>query len=152
MKEQLPYYEDRQQEAWEDYQNLEQQREDLHRQCLEQSLTISEANERIKELENQLSPLSSATPSYVAGLEAERDEWKKRCEEEGAEVGRLFSEYKNLNARHAALVEAASKVCLCRMYYSKRGVNPALDEYQAMMQSITELADIVKAALEEVGG
>ena len=26
------------------------------------------ANERIKELENQLSPLSSATPSYVAGL------------------------------------------------------------------------------------
>ena len=28
----------------------------------------SEANERIKELENQLSPLSSATPSYVAGL------------------------------------------------------------------------------------
>ena len=54
MKEQLPYYEDRQQEAWEDYQNLEQQREDLHRQCLEQSLTISEANERIKVLEDAL--------------------------------------------------------------------------------------------------
>jgi len=54
MEEQLPYYEDRQQEAWEDYQNLEQQREDLHRQCLEQSLTISEANERIKALEDAL--------------------------------------------------------------------------------------------------
>ena len=44
--------------------------------------------------------------SRVRELEDERDEWKKRCEEEGAEVGRLFSEYKNLNARHAALVEA----------------------------------------------
>ena len=54
MEEQLPYYEDRQQEAWEDYHNLEQQREDLHRQCLEQSLTISEANERIKVLEDAL--------------------------------------------------------------------------------------------------
>ena len=29
---------------------------------------LDAANERIKELENQLSPLSSATPSYVAGL------------------------------------------------------------------------------------
>ena len=54
MEEQLPYYEDRQQEAWEDYHNLEQQRGDLHRQCLEQSLTISEANERIKALEDAL--------------------------------------------------------------------------------------------------
>ena len=56
----------------------------------------------------------------------------------------------DLRTRHAALVEAASKVCLCRMNYSKRGVNPALDEYAAMMQSITELADVVKAALAEV--
>jgi hypothetical protein len=38
------------------------------------------------------------------------------------------------------------------MNYSKRGVNPALDEYAAMMQSITELADVVKAALAEVKG
>jgi len=57
MEEQLPYYEDRQQESWEDYHNLEQQREDLHRQCLEQSLTISEANERIKVLEDALRPM-----------------------------------------------------------------------------------------------
>ncbi len=56
------------------------------------------SGERIKvleaenaELKRQLSPLSSATPSYVAGLEAELDK---------------------LRARHAALVEAARPMLL----------------------------------------
>ena len=43
MEEQLPYYEDRQQEAYEDYKNLVKQRDDLHRQCLEQSLALAAA-------------------------------------------------------------------------------------------------------------
>ena len=46
-EKQLPYYEDRQQEAWEDYKNLVSHRDELLRQCLEQS-------ERIKVLEDVL--------------------------------------------------------------------------------------------------
>ena len=90
-------------------------------------------------------------------LEAERDRLKAEVESSNqireAEKKILIKEIAindYLCRRHAALVEAASKVCLCRMYYSKRGVNPAPDEYQAMMQSITELSDMVKVALAEV--
>ena len=35
MVEQLPFYEDKQQEAWEDYQNLVNDRDDLRRQLAE---------------------------------------------------------------------------------------------------------------------
>jgi hypothetical protein len=52
MEEKLPYYEDRQQESWDDYNNLVSQRDALHKQCLEQSVTINKANERIKVLED----------------------------------------------------------------------------------------------------
>jgi uncharacterized coiled-coil DUF342 family protein len=82
----------------------------------------SEAEERIKVLEKQLSPLSSATPSHVAGLEAERDLQHGRAEAYHNEAVKYRDQVKNLShllekmaernqnleqlrARHAALVE-----------------------------------------------
>ena len=47
------------------------------------------------------------------------------------------------NERIKVLEDAATKVCICRMNYSKRGVSPALEEYQAMMQALTELARVL---------
>ena len=98
MEEQLPYYEDRQQEAWEDYERLVKERDALH-------LTIFKQE----------------------------------------------ADFNTLRSRIAELEAAASKVCLCRMNYSKRGVLPALEEYQAMMQSITELAIVLEATLRREG-
>ena len=88
----------------------------------------SEANERIKELENQLSPLSSATPSYVAGLnerikvlETENKELFEIRELHWKRIKVLTEADKNIDELEAEVARLTALVQEHQTYQTKQG-------------------------------
>ena len=79
MVEQLPFYEDKQQEAWEDYQNLVNDRDDLRRQLAE----VEAERDRLFKL------------AYPDGPEGDAGVSAKRFMAVEAERNRLLEQIKN---------------------------------------------------------